>query len=537
MSEFKNELSYSPDIKYEENYYSTSNNGQIEESTTIPSTQTDDLSPTIDHIDNMLNGIPNNLANAILEIYEPIKNLYDDYLKDKVVQAVPPYKEVIITNPNKGVTSTNPSKPNDTDKDNSIENDYEMISLRLDKSLIILKEKDYRQLYHTILPSDLENKDVTWSSTNDSIATISNGLVNGIKSGRCEVAVTLTKYNIQAICKVIVISESSPIDTAPNDDNDINKDVPVKRIEVSRSFIEIYVKETFQLKVNVYPENATNKEISWSSTDTSIATVQDGLIEGIEIGQCRVIAVSKDGNKKSYCYVTVKKKELEDDKKDNNDDILDDPSDDDVFEDDEGLWDPGEIPDITINKNDVRDIIEKEFIKNISDLIDYYINSLNSEISRYYFQVLKITTNLSNDELKILFNDISMSNNSIKTQLQHLFDLSLKNLRVSNVKLNYLENSFNINQTVLHIQSFLATYEMRKKYANIKTLDSITREDSQANYILKGLKIDYDIKYDHTYFNLFRYVNSSLKITSDVINDTLQGYIAKGLLIQKGGFK
>lgn len=539
MDEIKKQLGYNPDIQYEENYYSNFNNSS-NNIISIPST-TNNLSSTIDHINNMLNGIPSDLANAIAEIYEPIKNLYDNYLKDKIIESVPPYKQVDITKPipppppPPDPPIPPPPPPPDPLPPDPPEppDDDEYARISLNKSLIILKEKEERQLYHTISPASLKNKEIAWSSTYEDIATVKDGLVTGIKKGSCEVSVTLIKHNKKASCKVIVVPESSPIDPPPSGGDPEDKKIPIKRIELSYSFIEIYVNEEFKLKVNIYPDNATNKEVVWSSTDESIATVVDGLVKGIEIGQCRVVVTSKDGNKKAYCYVTVKEDES---KHSPEDDPIVGPGDKDD-DDDDGLWETGEIPTITVTKPDEREIIEKEFIKNIYDLIDYYMKNLNKELSKYYYQVLKITTNLSNEEVKILFNDISNSNNSIKTQLQHLFDLSLKNVRISNVKLNYLENNFNINQTVLHTQSFLAIYEMRKKYVNIKMLDSTTKENSEANHILKSLKLDYDVKYDKTYFNLFRYVNSSLKITSDVINNTIQSYNAKGLLIKKGGLK
>lgn len=538
MTEIKNQLGYSPNIQYEENYYS-SIDSNYNNTSTDNSNPINNLSSTINHINNMLNGIPSDLANAISEIYEPIKDLYDDYLKDKIIESVPSYEETEIKNhpispgpdPNPGPDPIPPNLPDPVGPEDPDDSNFARIFLN--KSLIILKEKDIRQLYHTILPITLDNKEVTWSSTDENIVTIKDGLVTGIKQGKCEVSVTLVKYNKKAVCKVLVFSESSPIDTPPSGEDPEDTKIPVKRVEISNSFIEIYVDEEFKLKAYVYPDNATNKEVVWSSTDEDIATVTDGLVKGIEVGQCRVVVTSKDGNKKAYCYVTVKEDET---KNGPGDDPIDKP-DDGEEDDDDGLWDTGEIPTITITKNDPREIVEKEFIKNIYDLINYYMKNLSKELSKYYYQILKITTDLSNDEVKLLFNDISNSNNSIKTQLQHLFDLSLRNVRVSNVKLNYLENSFNINQTVLHTQSFLAIYEMRKKYVNIKMLDSTTKENSEANHILKSLKLDYDVKYDKTYFNLFRYVNSSLKVTSDVMNDTVQSYQTKGLLIKKGGLK
>jgi len=68
--------------------------------------------------------------------------------------------------------------------------------------------------------------------------------------------------------------------------------------------------DNFQLVATVFPENATNKEVTWESTNPAFVTVDKhtGVIKCIQEGQAGltlIIVTSKDGNKTSACYVSV----------------------------------------------------------------------------------------------------------------------------------------------------------------------------------------------------------------------------------------
>ena len=82
---------------------------------------------------------------------------------------------------------------------------------------------------------------------------------------------------------------------------------PVERVEVSPQSIEIYAGDTFRLTARVYPDNATDKSVSWTSSNTAIASVNSqGLVTGKKGGRNKITVITKDGGFKASCDVTVK---------------------------------------------------------------------------------------------------------------------------------------------------------------------------------------------------------------------------------------
>lgn len=82
--------------------------------------------------------------------------------------------------------------------------------------------------------------------------------------------------------------------------------VNVTGVDVSPSTSSIEINGTVQLTATVSPSNATNKSVTWSSNNTSIATVSNsGLVTGISAGTTRITATTTDGSFTDYCDVTV----------------------------------------------------------------------------------------------------------------------------------------------------------------------------------------------------------------------------------------
>lgn len=141
----------------------------------------------------------------------------------------------------------------------------------------------------TVTPANADNKTLVWTSSNKKIATVSNGVVKGVKAGRVIItAKTTDGSNISATCTVTVKQ-------------------PVTRISLSKK-ATMYTGKKLTLKAKVNPANASNKALTWKSSNTKIAKVaSNGVVTGVKAGTVKITATAKDGSRKSAtCTVTVR---------------------------------------------------------------------------------------------------------------------------------------------------------------------------------------------------------------------------------------
>ena len=171
-------------------------------------------------------------------------------------------------------------------------NDDEVIEAWFSSETYALKKGNTLSLKLITNPSDLELKDITWESSNDSIATVNNGVVKGIKEG--EVVITATLNNeVGATCKLII----QDTEIAP------------KSITLNKDQIVLYPKETEKLISSILPKNATDKTITWASSDESVATVDNGIVTAKRNGTA-IITVKTYNGKSSTCKVIVKRSDV-----------------------------------------------------------------------------------------------------------------------------------------------------------------------------------------------------------------------------------
>lgn len=156
-------------------------------------------------------------------------------------------------------------------------------------------------------PDNVANKKVTWSSSDEAIATVDeNGRVKGINPGVVTITVTSEEGNISATYTVTVnaISNEVPNET-PSETTPENTTVSVSSISISGKNT-IKTGETTKLTAIIEPSNATNQGVTWSSNNPSVATVdQDGNVVGGEEGTVIISATTQDGNKVATFTITV----------------------------------------------------------------------------------------------------------------------------------------------------------------------------------------------------------------------------------------
>lgn len=166
---------------------------------------------------------------------------------------------------------------------------YPVESISLDITSYEMTEGDEVTLTPTINPINATNKNISWISSNTSVATVENGKVMTLAPGNVIVTVITEDGNKTAECSIIVKKRI----------------YPVTSITLDKTAYELPVGEGIALKATVYPENATNKNIMWSSSNEAVATIDNGVVIGKYPGKVTIIATTEDGKKTANCTITV----------------------------------------------------------------------------------------------------------------------------------------------------------------------------------------------------------------------------------------
>ena len=164
-------------------------------------------------------------------------------------------------------------------------------AVRLDHDRIVMNIGESEKIKASIIPADAPDQTVIWKSTDEKVAIVNNdGVVTGVGNGKCEIICTSVDGNRTAKCLVTV-------------------NVPVTGVEMKTATAEVYNTRTVKLSATVYPADATNKKLTWSSSDKKIATVSSkGVVTGVGSGTANIICKTVDGGFTSICTVTVKRK-------------------------------------------------------------------------------------------------------------------------------------------------------------------------------------------------------------------------------------
>ena len=160
-------------------------------------------------------------------------------------------------------------------------------SIELNKTSLTLKEGESETLSATVKPDNATDKTVTWTSSNAGVASVdAAGNVSAIKEGTA--IITAQAGEKTAKCEISVY-----------------KDIPVSSIELDKSTLSLVVGDETTLKATVKPDDTTFKTVSWTSSNASIATVnENGKVVAVAKGNATITA--KAGDKETGCKVFIK---------------------------------------------------------------------------------------------------------------------------------------------------------------------------------------------------------------------------------------
>lgn len=178
----------------------------------------------------------------------------------------------------------------------TIESDTPIVveGIKLGREMMELKVGEVQSLSFTIRPITAANTAVTWQSSNEDIATVDdNGNVTAIGAGEAMITVTTEDGGYQSSCRVTVTETR----------------IPVNNIIVGQYDLIMQIGDESQLAKTIYPENATNQNVTWESSNEEVATVdENGNVVAINAGTTIITVTTEDGGYQSACDVHVYEK-------------------------------------------------------------------------------------------------------------------------------------------------------------------------------------------------------------------------------------
>ncbi len=161
-------------------------------------------------------------------------------------------------------------------------------SITLSATKLTLEPGRTQKLIATILPDNAANKNFTWKSGNEDVAiVVNNGLVVALAEGATTITATTEDGGLTAICEVVV-------------------GLVVTNISLDQTELTLVPNKAYQLTATILPENASNKNYTWKSSNEEVAiVVKNGLVVALAEGATTITATTEDGGLTAMCDVTV----------------------------------------------------------------------------------------------------------------------------------------------------------------------------------------------------------------------------------------
>ena len=163
---------------------------------------------------------------------------------------------------------------------------YQVVSeITLNKNEITLEKNGSETLTATILPTDADDKTLTWKSSNPNVATVQNGVITAVGKGTATITATSANGKT-ATCTVTVI-------------------VTVTNVVLDKESHNMAVGDELVLHATVNPTDATDPSVRWSSSDEGVATVDaQGKITAVSAGTATITVTTANGLTDT-CTITV----------------------------------------------------------------------------------------------------------------------------------------------------------------------------------------------------------------------------------------
>ena len=162
---------------------------------------------------------------------------------------------------------------------------------------VSLKTGESTNLIAVVSPSNATNKELLWKTSNASIATVDNGKITALNEGSATITVVTLDGEKSATCEVEVSKDTVDF-------------IPIESVTLNQNSVTMIPGEQISLSTTILPKNATQQEITWTSINPSVVTVNaNGQLTAVSEGTAVIVATAVNGGKSAYCAVTVSKKD------------------------------------------------------------------------------------------------------------------------------------------------------------------------------------------------------------------------------------
>lgn len=168
----------------------------------------------------------------------------------------------------------------------SCDKDVNVSGVQIAPEEVTLGIGETQKLTVTVEPSDATDPTYSLESSDPSVAAVQNDVVTAVAPGEAVITATTADGSLKATCKVTVVKH-------------------VEDISVSPTQVKVIVGKTQEITVEFTPSDATNKEVEWVSSKPEVATVADGVVTGVTVGEALITATSVDGGFAAACKVVV----------------------------------------------------------------------------------------------------------------------------------------------------------------------------------------------------------------------------------------
>lgn len=162
-------------------------------------------------------------------------------------------------------------------------------SIKLNRSKVTIDKGRSIRLLATVTPNDADNKTLIWKSSKTNIATVNNGYVKAIKTGKATIIVSSSDgSNITAKCDITIVQKATKVTVRQY--YHINK--PSKKL--------------YKLNAKVYPSDTTDKSLIYRSSNNKVATVnRNGQIKAKKYGKATITVINRKSRKSAKCLLIV----------------------------------------------------------------------------------------------------------------------------------------------------------------------------------------------------------------------------------------